>query len=58
MLEIPPAGEAADAERAEQISYDVIDRVTQRAEELRRNWAKASGASARASSRASAAATV
>jgi very-short-patch-repair endonuclease len=58
MLEIPPAGDAADAERAKQASHDVIDRVAQRAEELRRNWAKASGAGARASSRASAAATV
>jgi very-short-patch-repair endonuclease len=58
MLEIPPAGDAADAERTKQTSYDVIDRVTQRAEELRRNWAKASGAGARSSARASAAATV
>jgi very-short-patch-repair endonuclease len=58
MLEIPPAADAADAERAKQTSYDVIDRVTQRAEELHRNWAKASGTSARSSARASAAATV
>ncbi|HEY4816353.1 MAG TPA: AAA domain-containing protein [Candidatus Acidoferrum sp.] len=57
MLEIPPAGESADAEPGGLASHDVIDRVIRRAEELRRTWSKANGAGVR-SSRASAAATV
>jgi hypothetical protein len=36
----------------------VIDRVIRRAEELRKSWSKTNGASTRASTRASAAATV
>jgi very-short-patch-repair endonuclease len=57
MLEIPPTS-SADAETAGLASHEVIDRVTRRAEELRRNWSKANEPGARSSSRASAAATV
>jgi very-short-patch-repair endonuclease len=50
MLEIPPAGNSADAEA----SHDVIDRVILRAEELRRNWSKTNEAGTALSARASA----
>src|SRR2546429_5458563 len=43
MLEIPLAGNAAEAEPAGPASHDVIDRVIRRAEELRRTWSKANG---------------
>jgi very-short-patch-repair endonuclease len=56
-LEIPPAGDTTDEERARQTSHDAIDRVVRRAEELQRNWSKTNGAGARSSSRVSAAAT-
>jgi very-short-patch-repair endonuclease len=58
MLEIRPAGNSAAVEPSGSVSHDVINRVIRRAEELRKNWSKTNGASARSSSRASAAATV
>jgi very-short-patch-repair endonuclease len=58
MLEIPPAGNAIDAELAEMASHDVVDRIIRRAEELRKSWSKTNGAATRSSSRASTAATV
>jgi very-short-patch-repair endonuclease len=54
MLEIPPAGNSADARDPERNSHDVIDRVILRAEELRRNWSKTNGAGAPSSARAAA----
>jgi very-short-patch-repair endonuclease len=57
-LEIPPAGKSVDAGPAGPASQDVVDRVIRRAEELRRSWSKTNGATARSSSRISAAATV
>jgi very-short-patch-repair endonuclease len=58
MLEIPPVGNAADANTLVPPAEDVIGRVIRRAEELRRNWSKTNGAGARSSSRASAIASV
>jgi hypothetical protein len=58
MLEIPPAGDSVDAEPAGLASHDVIDRVTHRAEELRRTWSKTNGIGTRSSARASTATTV
>jgi len=58
MLEIPPAGDSVDAEPAGLASHDVIDRVTRRAEELRRTWSKTNGIGTRSSARASTATTV
>jgi very-short-patch-repair endonuclease len=58
MLEIPPAAASMDAEPARQTAQDAVDRVIRRAEELRRNWSKTSGAGARPSSRVSTAVTV
>jgi very-short-patch-repair endonuclease len=57
-LEVPRTGDPADAEPAGLVSHDLIDRVTGRAEELRRNWSKTNRISARSSARASTAATV
>jgi very-short-patch-repair endonuclease len=57
-LEIPPTGDPADTEPAGLASRDVVDRVTRRAEELRRNWSKANGIGTRAPARASTATTV
>jgi hypothetical protein len=54
MLEIPAAGNSADARDSEQNSHDVIDRVILHAEELRRNWSKTNGAGAPSSARAAA----
>jgi len=56
-LEIPPAGDATDEERARHTSHEVVDRVVRRAEELRKNWSKTNEAGARSSPRASAAVT-
>src|SRR6266851_4801919 len=56
-LEIPPAGDASDADLAGRASHEVIERVIRRAEELRRIWSKGNGAGARSSSRASVATT-
>jgi hypothetical protein len=58
MLEIPPAGNSADAKDPERHSHDVIDRVILRAEELRRNWSKTNGAGAPSPARATAGARV
>jgi len=58
MLEIPPAGDSVDAEPAGLASHDVIDRVTRRADELRRTWSKTNGIGTRSSARASTATTV
>jgi len=57
-LEIPPSADASEIELAGLISHEVIDRVIRRAEELRKSWSKTNGASARSSTRASAAAPV
>jgi hypothetical protein len=53
MLEIPPADDSNETGTAGLASQEVIDRVIRRAEELRRNWAKGNGATARSSYRAS-----
>ncbi len=58
MLEIPPAGDTRGVDPADLTSHEVIDRVIRRAEELRKSWLKAKGASTRLSTRASSAATV
>jgi very-short-patch-repair endonuclease len=58
MLEIPPAGDTRGVDPADLTSHEVIDRVIRRAEELRKSWLKANGASTRSSTRASSAATV
>jgi hypothetical protein len=50
--------ESADTEDVKQNSHEVIDRVIRPAEELRRNWSKANGASPRSFARVSAATTV
>jgi len=57
-LEIPPTGDSAHAELAGLASHDVIDRVTRRAEELRRNWSKTNAVGGRSSARAWTATTV
>ena len=57
ILEIPAQGDSADANPAALTSHEVIDRVIVRADELRKIWAKANGAPARQSVRASAIAT-
>ena len=57
ILEIPAAGDSADADSRALTSHDLIDRVIARAEELRRNWAKSNGVPARQSVRASATVT-
>jgi len=57
ILGIPAQGSSADADAVALASHEVIDLVITRAEELRRNWAKSSGAPARPSVRTSATAT-
>jgi very-short-patch-repair endonuclease len=57
-LEIPPTGDTANTEPAGFASRDLFDRVTRRAEELRRNWSKTNGIGTRSSARASTATTV
>jgi very-short-patch-repair endonuclease/DNA polymerase III delta prime subunit len=57
-LEIRPTGDPTDAGPARLPSQEAIDRVVRRAEELRRNWSKTNGSSARSFSRASTAAVV
>ena len=57
-LEIPPSADASEIELAGLNSHEVIDRVMRRAEELRKSWSKTNGASARSSTRASAATPV
>jgi very-short-patch-repair endonuclease len=57
-LEIPPSADASEIETAGLTSHEVINRVIHRAEELRKSWSKTNGASARSSTRASAAAAV
>jgi very-short-patch-repair endonuclease len=57
-LEILPDSNNEGAQPAGLASHDLIDRVTRRAEELRRNWSKTDGVGARPSARASTVATV
>ena len=56
LLEIPPEAESAGSQQ-EEGAHQVIERVLRRAEELRKNWAKANGTSTRVTSRAHAAVT-
>ena len=56
LLEIPPEEKSAGPGQ-EEAAHEVVERVMRRAEELRKNWAKANGTSTRVSSRAHAAVT-
>jgi very-short-patch-repair endonuclease len=55
MLEIPPLGDATKSEGTAIKSRDLIERLRHRAEELRKNWSKASGSGVRSPARVSAA---
>jgi very-short-patch-repair endonuclease len=57
-LEIPLVGDSRELEPVGVTSYELIDQVIRRAEDLRRSWSKSNGASNRSSTRASAAASV
>ena len=57
LLEIPPDGDAHKAKQEGKFSQDVTERLVRRAEELRKNWSKGNGETARSSSRVSSVAT-